>query len=100
VIAVVIDEPVIAHYGGTVAGPVFRRIGETAATWRLRPRRKPIAHQRAAEALEEAARAGRATPIGAPGARRRGEDRMPRRRQSGGVRWRGSGSAAIGHARA
>ena len=26
--AVVIDEPVIAHYGGTVAGPVFRRIAE------------------------------------------------------------------------
>lgn len=30
VIAVVIDEPVIAHYGGEVAGPVFRRIGEAA----------------------------------------------------------------------
>ena len=28
VISVVIDEPVIAHYGGTVAGPVFRRIAE------------------------------------------------------------------------
>jgi cell division protein FtsI (penicillin-binding protein 3) len=30
VIAVVIDEPLIAHYGGTVAGPVFRRVGEAA----------------------------------------------------------------------
>ncbi len=30
VISVVIDEPVIAHYGGVVAGPVFRRIGERA----------------------------------------------------------------------
>ena len=28
VISVVIDEPLIAHYGGTVAGPVFRRIAE------------------------------------------------------------------------
>ncbi|HEX6240512.1 MAG TPA: penicillin-binding transpeptidase domain-containing protein, partial [Polyangiales bacterium] len=28
VISVVIDEPVIEHYGGTVAGPVFRRIAE------------------------------------------------------------------------
>ncbi len=28
VISVVIDEPTIAHYGGTVAGPVFRRIAE------------------------------------------------------------------------
>lgn len=28
VISVVIDEPVIAHYGGVVAGPVFRRVGE------------------------------------------------------------------------
>lgn len=28
VISAVIDEPVIAHYGGTVAGPVFRRIAE------------------------------------------------------------------------
>lgn len=28
VISVVIDEPIIAHYGGTVAGPVFRRIAE------------------------------------------------------------------------
>jgi cell division protein FtsI (penicillin-binding protein 3) len=30
VIAVVIDEPVIGHYGGMVAGPVFRRVGEAA----------------------------------------------------------------------
>ena len=28
VIAVMIDEPVISHYGGVVAGPVFRRVGE------------------------------------------------------------------------
>jgi cell division protein FtsI (penicillin-binding protein 3) len=30
VISVAIDEPVIEHYGGTVAGPVFRRIAEGA----------------------------------------------------------------------
>lgn len=30
VIAVVVDEPMIAHYGGEVAGPVFRRVGEAA----------------------------------------------------------------------
>ena len=30
VISVVVDEPVIAHYGGVVAGPVFRRVGEQA----------------------------------------------------------------------
>lgn len=28
VIAVIIQEPVIDHYGGVVAGPVFRRVGE------------------------------------------------------------------------
>ncbi|MCB9597958.1 MAG: transpeptidase family protein [Sandaracinaceae bacterium] len=28
VIAVVIDEPIVNHYGGPVAGPVFRRIGQ------------------------------------------------------------------------
>jgi len=27
---VIIDEPVVAYYGGTVAGPVFRRVGEAA----------------------------------------------------------------------
>ncbi|MEM7607208.1 MAG: penicillin-binding transpeptidase domain-containing protein, partial [Myxococcota bacterium] len=30
VISVVIDEPALAHYGGVVAGPVFRRVGEAA----------------------------------------------------------------------
>jgi cell division protein FtsI (penicillin-binding protein 3) len=30
VISVIIDEPVIAYYGGEVAGPVFRRVGESA----------------------------------------------------------------------
>ncbi|MBW2460325.1 MAG: transpeptidase family protein [Deltaproteobacteria bacterium] len=30
VISVVIDEPIIAHSGGAVAGPVFRRVGEAA----------------------------------------------------------------------
>jgi cell division protein FtsI (penicillin-binding protein 3) len=30
VITVVIDEPIVDHYGGTVAGPVFRRVGEAA----------------------------------------------------------------------
>src|SRR5690606_23504330 len=30
VIAVVVDEPGINHYGGTAAGPVFRRLGQQA----------------------------------------------------------------------
>ncbi len=30
VISVVVDEPTIAHYGGTVAAPVFRRVGQSA----------------------------------------------------------------------
>ncbi len=30
VISVVVDEPIVAHYGGVVAGPVFRRVGEAA----------------------------------------------------------------------
>lgn len=30
VIAVMIDEPAVEHYGGLVAGPVFRRVGEAA----------------------------------------------------------------------
>lgn len=30
VISVVIDEPILAHYGGVVAGPVFRRVGEAS----------------------------------------------------------------------
>lgn len=30
VIAVIVDEPMIAHYGGTVAAPVFRRVAQAA----------------------------------------------------------------------
>jgi cell division protein FtsI (penicillin-binding protein 3) len=72
VISVVIDEPVIEHYGGVVAGPVFRRVGEAA----LRHLGVPAAtggealaaHRRAREAREreerEAARSARAA--GAP----------------------------------
>src|SRR5690606_5085053 len=30
VIAVVVDEPVVAYYGGVVAGPIFRRIAEAS----------------------------------------------------------------------
>lgn len=30
VIAVAVDEPMIAHYGGVVAGPVFRRVAEAS----------------------------------------------------------------------
>ncbi len=30
VISVVLDEPIVAHYGGVVAGPAFRRIGEAS----------------------------------------------------------------------
>lgn len=30
VIAVIIDEPIVAHYGGVVAGPIFRRIADAS----------------------------------------------------------------------
>ena len=30
VIAVVLDEPLIGHYGGDLAGPVFRRVAEAS----------------------------------------------------------------------
>src|SRR5690606_2757321 len=30
VIAVIVDEPVVAYYGGVVAGPIFRRIAEAS----------------------------------------------------------------------
>ncbi len=59
VIAVMIDEPVIEHYGGLVAGPVFRRVGEAA----LRHLGVPAADggqllaQRARESREAARRA-------------------------------------------
>lgn len=41
VVAVVIDEPMIAHYGGTVAAPAFRRVTEQA----LRHLGVPADHQ-------------------------------------------------------
>lgn len=53
VIAVVVDEPVIAHYGGTVAGPVFRRVGEAAL------RHLGVPASDGGEALANAARAQR-----------------------------------------
>jgi cell division protein FtsI (penicillin-binding protein 3) len=31
--AIIIDEPIIHHYGGIVAAPVFRRIGEKILAW-------------------------------------------------------------------
>ena len=50
VISVVIDEPIIAHYGGEVAGPVFRRIGEAAL------RHLGVPAQRGGDALARIAR--------------------------------------------
>ena len=50
VMAVVVDEPVVAHYGGVVAGPVFRRIGEAAL------RHLGVPSEGGGEALEQHAR--------------------------------------------
>lgn len=49
-IAVVIDEPIIDHYGGIVAGPVFRRVGEAAL------RHLGVPGTRGGEAIAERAR--------------------------------------------
>lgn len=54
VIAVVIDEPIVDHYGGSVAGPVFRRIGEAAL------RHLGVPADRGGEVLGELERAQRA----------------------------------------
>jgi cell division protein FtsI (penicillin-binding protein 3) len=41
-ISVVLDEPVVAHAGGTVAAPVFRRIAEASLSYLgIAPRQKP-----------------------------------------------------------
>jgi cell division protein FtsI (penicillin-binding protein 3) len=65
VIAVAIDEPVIAHYGGLVAGPVFRRVGLSA----LRHLGVPPTHAVANADLE-------------PGPRERGPDQGAQRGNS------------------
>ncbi len=73
VISVVIDEPVIAHYGGTVAGPVFRRVGEASLRHLGVPAqgggRALIHHvarreQRAADAQEQTERVATAAEAG------------------------------------
>jgi cell division protein FtsI (penicillin-binding protein 3) len=62
VIAVMIDEPIIEHYGGLVAGPVFRRVGEAAL------RHLGVPPTSGGEALAARDRARRALEGGAPGA--------------------------------
>jgi cell division protein FtsI (penicillin-binding protein 3) len=59
VIAVMIDEPVIEHYGGLVAGPVFRRVGEATLRYLGVPAADggQLLAQRAREARESARRA-------------------------------------------
>ena len=42
VISVAIDEPMIAHYGGTVAGPVFRRVAEASLRYLGVPPRNSV----------------------------------------------------------
>ncbi len=54
VIAVIIQEPVIDHYGGVVAGPVFRRVGGATMRHLGVP---PAGSGDALEVLEERARA-------------------------------------------
>ncbi|MFO0712326.1 MAG: penicillin-binding transpeptidase domain-containing protein [Sandaracinus sp.] len=54
VIAVIIQEPVIDHYGGVVAGPVFRRVGEATMRHMGVP---PAGSGDALEELEQRARA-------------------------------------------
>lgn len=77
VISVVIDEPVIAHYGGAVAGPVFRRIaevtlrhlgitpvgkGEAIVSRKRNEERKQVAQAEVASAQEAAAEGESAVP--------------------------------------
>jgi len=59
VIAVMIDEPVIEHYGGLVAGPVFRRVGEATLRYLGVPAADggQLLAERAREAREAARRA-------------------------------------------
>jgi cell division protein FtsI (penicillin-binding protein 3) len=63
VISVVIDEPVIEHYGGTVAGPVFRRVAEASlrhlgvAPMQGGAKLSEIVKQRRAQESEQAAKA-------------------------------------------
>lgn len=54
VIAVIIQEPIIDHYGGVVAGPVFRRVGESTMRHLGVP---PAGSADALEELEQRARA-------------------------------------------
>jgi cell division protein FtsI (penicillin-binding protein 3) len=54
VIAVIIQEPIIDHYGGVVAGPVFRRVGEATMRHLGVP---PAGSGDALEELEQRARA-------------------------------------------
>jgi cell division protein FtsI (penicillin-binding protein 3) len=75
VISVVIDEPVIAHYGGTVAGPVFRRIAEVTL------RHMGIAPEGRQAVLKKKAQQGAvadAPPVEAPAEKlERGESAVP-----------------------
>lgn len=54
VLAVVIDEPVIAHYGGTVAAPAFRRIMQASLRHLdANPNQAAPAHSQLASAAQE-----------------------------------------------
>jgi cell division protein FtsI (penicillin-binding protein 3) len=56
VIAVIVDEPVVAYYGGVVAGPIFRRIAEASL------RHLGVLASDAGSGLERIARAKRLEP--------------------------------------
>lgn len=62
VISVVVDEPSIAHYGGTVAGPVFRRIGSSALRHLGVPARNTGQAFAASRAKQESVRVAKAGP--------------------------------------
>ncbi len=83
VIAVVIDEPVVAHRGGTVASPTFRRLAQTAlrhlGVVGSSPGTALAAHARA---RRRAAREQKAAELAAArerGARRRSDKAEPKR---------------------
>ena len=110
VMAVIVDEPVVAHYGGTVAGPVFRRVGEAALRhlgvprrWRRRGARSPRSRAAAPAPAQRAHRPGRGRRAHAgdhahrPGGR--GGGARPRRSHGAGGAGRGPRSRTAGPAR-
>jgi len=82
VIAVVLDEPMIGHYGGDLAGPVFRRVAEASLRYLgvgptialTKPDRGP---QRAGDPVPKAAVATASYDLSSPMTLSQGEVRIP-----------------------